>query len=213
MFRPHAARIIRVAADRQHGAEGARQPRKLSGKRTASDRTLWREGVSIERIGGLAEGYDLRQTDRGGAEGNGRMPRADARSLYPENLLSNPSDLKYTESHEWLRREQDGTVTVGITHHAQDELGELVYVELPAVGRALAAREACCVVESTKAASDVYAPIAGTIVAVNAALADAPQTVNEKPFGEGWLFRLQPESLADLDPLMSARDYEKAIGA
>ena len=125
--------------------------------------------------------------------------------------MSNPTDLKYTESHEWLRREPDGSYTVGITAHAQDELGELVYVELPEVGRHLAAQEACCVVESTKAASDVYAPIAGTVTAVNETLADAPQTVNEQPFGAGWLFRLKPDNAADRDALMSAADYEKAI--
>jgi glycine cleavage system H protein len=125
--------------------------------------------------------------------------------------MSNPSDLKYTESHEWLRREADGTITVGITAHAQDELGELVYVELPTVGRQLAAQEACCVVESTKAASDVYAPIAGLVVAVNENLTDAPQTVNEKPFGDGWLFRLKPDNAGDLDGLLSAAEYEKAI--
>jgi glycine cleavage system H protein len=125
--------------------------------------------------------------------------------------VSNPANLKYTESHEWVRREADGTVTVGITAHAQDELGELVYVELPDVGRQLAAQEACCVVESTKAASDVYAPIAGKVVAVNETLADAPQTVNEKPFDEGWLFRLEPANAADIDGLLSAADYERAI--
>lgn len=125
--------------------------------------------------------------------------------------MSNPSDLKYTESHEWLRRESDGSYTVGITAHAQDELGELVYVELPEVGRKLAAREACCVVESTKAASDVYAPVAGEIVAVNSTLMDAPQTVNEHPFGEGWLFRLKPDAAGTVDALLSAAAYEKAI--
>ena len=126
--------------------------------------------------------------------------------------MPNPTDLKYTESHEWLRREADGSYTVGITAHAQDELGELVYVELPDVGRQLAAREACCVVESTKAASDVYAPVAGSIVAVNETLADAPQTVNEQPFGDGWLFRIKPDNAADVDALMSAEAYAKAIG-
>ena len=124
---------------------------------------------------------------------------------------SNPPELKYTDSHEWLRAEPDGSYTLGITAHAQDELGELVYVELPEVGRKLAKEEACCVVESTKAASDVYAPIAGEVVAVNEALADAPQTVNEKPFGEGWLFRLKPDNAGDVDRLLSAADYAKAI--
>jgi glycine cleavage system H protein len=124
---------------------------------------------------------------------------------------SNPSDLKYTESHEWLRLEGDGTYTVGITDHAQDELGELVYVELPEVGRKLAREDACCVVESTKAASDVYAPIAGEIVAVNEALRDSPQTVNEKPFGDGWLFRIRPDDPGDVKHLISADDYARAI--
>lgn len=125
--------------------------------------------------------------------------------------MVNPPDLKYTESHEWLRSEADGSLTVGITAHAQDELGELVYVELPAPGRALVAGEACCVVESTKAASDVYAPLAGTVVAVNEALQGAPQTVNADPFGQGWLFRLKPADPADLARLMSADDYTRAI--
>jgi len=124
---------------------------------------------------------------------------------------SNPPELKYTESHEWLRAESDGSYTIGITAHAQEELGELVYVELPEVGRKLAKEEACCVVESTKAASDVYAPFAGEVVAANEALADAPQTVNEKPFSDGWLFRVKPDNPADIGKLLSAADYAKAI--
>jgi len=124
---------------------------------------------------------------------------------------SNPPELKYTESHEWLRAEPDGSYTIGITAHAQEELGELVYVELPEVGRQLAKDEACCVVESTKAASDVYAPFAGEVVAANEALADAPQTVNEKPFSDGWLFRVKPDNPADIGKLLSAADYAKAI--
>ena len=122
-----------------------------------------------------------------------------------------PPDLKYTESHEWLRPESDGSYTIGITQHAQDELGELVYVELPDVGRKLAKEEACCVVESTKAASDVYAPLAGEVVAVNDALRDAPKTVNEKPFSDGWLFRLKPDNPDNLQGLISAADYARAI--
>jgi glycine cleavage system H protein len=121
-----------------------------------------------------------------------------------------PADLKYTESHEWLRLEADGSYTIGITQHAQDELGELVYVELPDVGRKLAREEACCVVESTKAASDVYAPLAGEVVAVNEALRESPQTVNEKPFTDGWLFRLKPERPDDLQGLISAAEYARA---
>jgi glycine cleavage system H protein len=124
---------------------------------------------------------------------------------------SNPSDLKYTESHEWLRLEADGSYTIGITQHAQDELGELVYVELPEVGRKLAKEEACCVVESTKAASDVYAPIGGEVVAVNESLREAPQTVNENPFTDGWLFRLKPDNADDVAALISAAEYTKAI--
>ncbi|MDO5103011.1 MAG: glycine cleavage system protein GcvH [Lautropia sp.] len=125
--------------------------------------------------------------------------------------MSVPSNLKYTESHEWLRLEDDGTLTVGITDHAQAELGDLVYVELPEAGRQVEAREACCVVESTKAASDVYAPLAGEIVAGNEALADTPELVNEQPFEGGWLFRLKPANPADLDGLLSAEDYQSAL--
>ncbi len=127
--------------------------------------------------------------------------------------MDNPSDLKYTASHEWLRDNGDGTATVGISFHAQDALGELVYVELPAVGRSLDAGEACVVVESTKAASDVYAPVGGEVVAVNDALADAPQTVNESPYETGWLFKLKLADPAQLAGLMSAADYAAGPGA
>ena len=127
--------------------------------------------------------------------------------------MDNPSDLKYTTSHEWLRDNGDGTVTVGITFHAQDALGELVYVELPEVGRGLAAGEACVVVESTKAASDVYAPVKGEVVAVNEALSDAPQTVNESPYESGWLFRLKVADASELSGLLSAADYAAGPGA
>ena len=127
--------------------------------------------------------------------------------------MANPADLRYTPSHEWLRQESDGSLTVGITAHAQEELGDLVYVELPEPGRALKAGEACCVVESTKAASDVYAPVAGTIVAVNDSLPDAPERVNQEPFGEGWLFRIKPDDAGAFGKLMSASDYDSSIGA
>ena len=127
--------------------------------------------------------------------------------------MDNPADLKYTASHEWLRREGDGTATVGITDHAQDALGELVYVELPEVGRRVEQGEASVVVESTKAASDVYAPVAGEIVAVNEALADAPQTVNEAPFEGGWLFRIRPDTAAQIDGLLDAAAYSAGPGA
>jgi glycine cleavage system H protein len=162
----------------------------------------------------LAEGQYLRQTDRGGDESRRSLALRLLNPDSPEINVSSspvPPDLKYTESHEWLRKEPDGSYTIGITEHAQEELGELVYVELPDVGRKLAREEACCVVESTKAASDVYAPLAGEVLAVNESLRDAPQTVNEKPFSDGWLFRLKPADPADLGGLISAADYTKAI--
>ena len=127
--------------------------------------------------------------------------------------MNNPADLRYTSSHEWLRVEADGTATVGITFHAQDALGELVYVELPEVGRQLAQGDACVVVESAKAASDVYAPVAGEVVAVNTALAEAPQTVNESPYADGWLFRIRPSDPAQVDALLSADAYAAGPGA
>lgn len=127
--------------------------------------------------------------------------------------MDNPSELKYTASHEWLRDNGDGTATVGITFHAQDALGELVYVELPDLGREVAAGEACVVVESTKAASDVYCPVPGEIIAVNDALADAPQTVNDSPFEAGWLFKVRVADPAALAELMSATDYSDGPGA
>ena len=119
----------------------------------------------------------------------------------------NPSDLKYTASHEWVRTEADGSLTIGITDHAQEALGELVYVELPEVGRVVAAGEACVVVESTKAASDAYAPVAGEVLAINEALQHAPQTVNESAFDAGWLFKLKPADAAAVAGLLSAADY------
>jgi glycine cleavage system H protein len=127
--------------------------------------------------------------------------------------LASPSDLKYTESHEWVRDNGDGTVTVGITDHAQQALGELVYAELPQPGRTLAPGEACAVVESTKAASDVYAPVAGEVVEANETLATAPETVNAAPFGGGWLFRLKIADAGALAGLMSAADYDTGPGA
>ncbi|MBV1775706.1 glycine cleavage system protein GcvH [Burkholderiaceae bacterium DAT-1] len=124
-----------------------------------------------------------------------------------------PSDLKYVASHEWLRVEADGTVTVGITDHAQSLLGDVVYVEVPSVGDNLDADGAAGVVESVKSASDVYAPIAGEIVAVNETLADAPDTVNSDPYGAGWFFKIKPANAADLDGLMDAAAYAAEVGA
>ncbi|MEO8344268.1 MAG: glycine cleavage system protein GcvH [Betaproteobacteria bacterium] len=122
-----------------------------------------------------------------------------------------PASLKYAESHEWLRAETDGTVTIGITDHAQAALGDLVYVELPAVGRQLKADEACAVVESVKAASDVYAPIAGEVVAVNEALTDSPESLNADAYA-AWLFRLKPADTGALATMLDAAAYEKLIG-
>lgn len=123
-----------------------------------------------------------------------------------------PSDLKYVASHEWLRVGADGVVTVGITDHAQALLGDIVFVELPKAGAQLAAEEQAGVVESVKAASDVYSPIAGEIVEVNDVLEGEPQLANTDPYGEGWFFKLRPASAADLDALMDAAAYTAEIG-
>ena len=122
-----------------------------------------------------------------------------------------PAELKYAESHEWMRAEKDGTVTIGITDHAQAALGDLVFIELPAVGRLLKADEACAVVESVKAASDVYAPIAGEVVAVNDAVTAAPESLNEDAYG-AWLFRLKPAQADALAGMLDAAAYSKLIG-
>lgn len=122
-----------------------------------------------------------------------------------------PADLKYVASHEWLRLEADGTVTVGITEHAQELLGDIVFVELPEVGANLAAEEQAGVVELVKAASDVYAPIAGEVVEINQALVDAPETANSEPYGAGWFFKVKPANPADLDGLLSAEQYAAEI--
>jgi glycine cleavage system H protein len=122
-----------------------------------------------------------------------------------------PGDLKYTDSHEWIRSESDGTVTIGITDHAQSALGDLVFVELPAVGRKLAAGEACAVVESVKAASDVYAPLAGDVVAINDALAGSPELVNQDAYA-AWLFRMRPSDPNALSSLLDAAAYTKTVG-
>lgn len=121
-----------------------------------------------------------------------------------------PDTLRYTGTHEWVRKEPDGTLSVGITDHAQDSLGELVFLELPEPGRKLAAGEVCAVVESVKAASDVYAPLAGEVVAANAELKEEPGRVNKDPYG-AWLFRLKPAEAADLSKLLDAAAYRKSF--
>jgi glycine cleavage system H protein len=122
-----------------------------------------------------------------------------------------PSDLKYTKSHEWVRQGQGGALEIGITDHAQSALGDLVFVEVPDVGRALKAGEACAVVESVKAASDVYSPLAGKVVANNSALSAKPELLNEDPYGAGWLFRLETSGPLDAASLMSASAYESFL--
>ena len=117
-----------------------------------------------------------------------------------------PSKLKYTHSHEWIRTESDGTITVGITDHAQELLGDLVFIELPEVGKTLAAEQEAAVVESVKAASDVYAPVAGTITAVNSDLVSSPEAVNQDAYA-AWLFKMKPAKAADLDTLLDAATY------
>jgi len=119
-----------------------------------------------------------------------------------------PSDLKYTRAHEWLRLEDDSVVTIGITDHAQAQLGDLVFVEVPETGSSLGAGDAAVVVESVKAASDVYAPVAGEVVGANEQLDESPELVNNDPFGEGWIYKLRVENPDALDELMSAADYE-----
>lgn len=122
-----------------------------------------------------------------------------------------PAHLRYTSSHEWLRRESDGTVTVGITDHAQSQLGDLVFIELPKAGRKVGAGEACAVVESVKAASDVYSPLAGEIVAANADAAAQPELVNQDAYA-AWLFRVRPTDPAAMDAMLDARGYQAVIG-
>ncbi len=122
-----------------------------------------------------------------------------------------PNDLRYAKSHEWAKKQPDGTVLIGITDHAQAALGDLVFVEVPKLGRKIKAGEACAVVESVKAASDVYAPVSGEVVEANPDLANAPETLNQDPYGKGWMFKLKPSSAAELDKLLDAAAYQKEI--
>jgi glycine cleavage system H protein len=124
-----------------------------------------------------------------------------------------PTDLKYSKTHEWARDEGDGTITVGITDHAQEQLGDLVFVDLPEEGDSVDAGADCAVVESVKAASDIYSPVSGEIVAVNAALADSPEMVNESAFGDGWLFKLKMSDASQLESLLDADGYAEVAAA
>ena len=122
-----------------------------------------------------------------------------------------PTDLHYTATHEWVRLEDDGTVTVGITDHAQEALGDLVFVELPEVDSELAAEEACAVIESVKAASDMYMPINGTVVDTNQALVDEPEIINNSPYDDGWIFKINPSDADDVGQLMDAASYQAEL--
>lgn len=126
-------------------------------------------------------------------------------------MSDTPGDLRYTKSHEWIRTEDDGSITVGITDHAQAALGDLVYVEVPEEGTEVGAGDACAVVESVKAASDVYAPVDGVVIEGNPALADQPELVNEQPYDDGWLWRMEAGNIEDLDGLLDAEAYETAL--
>ena len=123
-------------------------------------------------------------------------------------MSQTPAELKYANSHEWARLEEDGTVTVGISDHAQEALGDVVFVELPEPGSQLAASDEAGVVESVKAASDIYAPIGGEVIAVNELLEDSPEIVNSDPYHDGWFYKLMPEDVAELEKLLSAEDYD-----
>jgi glycine cleavage system H protein len=122
-----------------------------------------------------------------------------------------PTDLRYTASHEWIRSEPDGTLAIGITDHAQEALGDLVFIELPAVGRKVSAREACAVVESVKAASDIYAPVSGEITAANEQVVKSPETINADAY-KNWLYKLKPDNVADAGSLLDAAAYIAAVG-
>jgi glycine cleavage system H protein len=121
-----------------------------------------------------------------------------------------PADLKYTPSHEWVHVEADGTLTVGITHHAQDLLGDMVFIETPAAGRTLTKGEECAVVESVKAASDVYAPVAGEVIAANADVESSPESVNKDAYA-AWMFKMKPASAGDVAELLDAAAYQKLV--
>tara|TARA_R110001599_G_scaffold353459_1_gene592701 strand:+ start:414232 stop:414624 length:393 start_codon:yes stop_codon:yes gene_type:complete len=124
-------------------------------------------------------------------------------------MSQTPNELKYASSHEWARLEEDGTISVGITDHAQEALGDVVFVELPDVGTVLAAGDEAGVVESVKAASDIYAPVGGKVIEINGQLEDEPERVNSDPYNDGWFFKLQPGDTSELEALLSAGDYQQ----
>jgi glycine cleavage system H protein len=124
--------------------------------------------------------------------------------------MSNPGNLKYTASHEWVKTEADGTITIGITQHAQELLGDMVFVEAPTAGRKLKAKEECAVVESVKAAADVYAPVSGEVIAANSELDRSPEKINSDPYG-AWIFKLKPDNAADVAALLDASAYQAVV--
>jgi glycine cleavage system H protein len=124
--------------------------------------------------------------------------------------MSNPENLKYTSSHEWVKTETDGNITIGITQHAQELLGDMVFVETPKVGRKLKAGEECAVVESVKAAADIYAPVNGVVTAVNSELDNTPEAINADPYA-AWMFKMKPDNAADITALMDAKSYQKFV--
>ena len=128
-------------------------------------------------------------------------------------MSETPSELRYASTHEWARLEDDGLITVGITDHAQDQLGDVVYVELPEVDMELKAGQEAGVVESVKAASDLYTPVGGKVVAVNTALEETPELVNQDPYGDGWFYKIEPEDITDLDALLTADLYAEVAEA
>ena len=125
--------------------------------------------------------------------------------------METPGDLKFAPSHEWVRVEDDGTITVGISHHAQQQLGDLVFVETPELDNACDAEDGIAVVESVKAASDIYAPVAGTVIDANTDLAETPELVNTDPYGEGWIFKMAPTEVSEIENLMDPDDYEAYV--
>jgi glycine cleavage system H protein len=124
--------------------------------------------------------------------------------------MNNPANLKYTASHEWVKAETDGTISIGITQHAQELLGDMVFVETPAVGRKLRAREECAVVESVKAAADIYAPVNGVVTAVNSELDGTPEAINSDPYG-AWMFKMKPDNPEDVAALMDTKAYQAVV--
>lgn len=125
--------------------------------------------------------------------------------------MMNPEQLKYAKSHEWVRLEDNGELTIGITEHAQDQLGDVVFADLPSVGQSLAAQQACMLLESVKAASDIYMPVSGKIIAVNTTLEDEPENINEAPYSDGWLFKIAPDNASDIEDLLSLSEYDASL--